>query len=100
GRSFHLREEVESLRAALTAIEWPDDELSVYATLKGPLFAIGDEELVDYRQRYRLPKEEVPSHLGPVVEALALLRSLHGLRNYRPVEDTVNRLLTATRAHA
>jgi ATP-dependent helicase/nuclease subunit A len=106
GRSFHLREEVESLRAALAAIEWPDDELSVYATLKGPLFAIGDEELVEYRQRYRrlhpyrLPKEEAASHLRPVVEALTLLRSLHALRNYRPVEDTVNRLLTATRAHA
>ena len=35
-----------------------------------------------------------------MVEALELLRSLHGLRNYRPVEETVNRLLTATRAHA
>ena len=106
GRSFHLREEVESLRTALAAIEWPDDELSVYATLKGPLFAIGDEELVEYRQRfrrlhaYRLPKEEVGASLQPVVDALALLRSLHGLRNYRPVEETVNRLLTATRAHA
>jgi ATP-dependent exoDNAse (exonuclease V) beta subunit len=106
GRSFHLREEVESLRTALAAIEWPDDELSVYATLKGPLFAIGDEELIEYRQRfrrlhpYRLPKEEVGSALQPVVDALALLRSLHGLRNYRPVEETVNRLLLATRAHA
>src|SRR6185436_3399736 len=106
GRSFHLREEVESLRTALAAVEWPDDELSVYATLKGPLFAIGDEELVEYRQRfrrlhaYRLPKEEVEPQLKPVVEALELLRSLHGLRNYRPVEETVNRLLTATRAHA
>jgi ATP-dependent helicase/nuclease subunit A len=106
GRSFHLREEVESLRTALAAIEWPDDELSVYATLKGPLFAVGDEELVDYRQRfrrlhpYRLPKEDVGTALAPVVEALSLLRALHGLRNYRPVEETVNRLLTATRAHA
>jgi ATP-dependent exoDNAse (exonuclease V) beta subunit len=106
GRSFHLREEVESLRTALAAVEWPDDELFVYATLKGPLFAIGDEELVEYRQRfrrlhpYRPPKEDVGERLAPVVEALALLRSLHGLRNYRPVEETVNRLLTATRAHA
>jgi ATP-dependent exoDNAse (exonuclease V) beta subunit len=105
GRSFHLREEVESLRTALAAVEWPDDELSVYATLKGPLFAIGDEELVEYRQQfrrlhpYRLPKEAAGAHLQPVVDALALLRSLHGLRNYRPVEETVNRLLTATRAH-
>ena len=61
---------------------------------------------MEYRQRfrrlhaYRLPKEEVEAHLKPVVEALELLRSLHGLRNYRPVEETVNRLLTATRAHA
>jgi ATP-dependent exoDNAse (exonuclease V) beta subunit len=106
GRSFHLREEVESLRTALAAVEWPDDELSVYATLKGPLFAVGDEELVDYRQRfrrlhpYRLPKEPVDTTLEPVVQALALLRSLHGLRNHRPVEETVNRLLGATRAHA
>jgi ATP-dependent exoDNAse (exonuclease V) beta subunit len=106
GRSFHLREEVESLRTALAAIEWPDDELSVYATLKGPLFAIGDEELIEYRQRhrrlhpYRPPREDVAGNLKPIADALALLRSLHGLRNYRPVEETVNRLLTATRAHA
>ena len=39
-KSFHQREEVETLRAALAAIEWPDDELSVFATLKGSLFAI------------------------------------------------------------
>jgi ATP-dependent exoDNAse (exonuclease V) beta subunit len=32
-KSFHHREEVETLRAALTAIEWPNDELSVFATL-------------------------------------------------------------------
>ena len=30
GRAFHEREEVEAIRAALTAIEWPDDELSVF----------------------------------------------------------------------
>src|SRR5207342_2566152 len=31
GRSFHEREEVLAIRNALSAIEWPDDELSVYA---------------------------------------------------------------------
>jgi hypothetical protein len=35
-RSFHQREEVETLRAASVAIEWPDDELAVYAALRGP----------------------------------------------------------------
>ncbi len=49
GRTFHNRAEVETLRAALAAIEWPDDELSVFATLRGSLFAIGDEDLLEYR---------------------------------------------------
>ena len=48
-KSFHRREEVETLRAGLAAIEWPDDELSVFATLKGSLFAIRDEVLLRYR---------------------------------------------------
>ena len=39
GKAFHEREEVEAIRAALAAIEWPDDELSVFATLRGPFFA-------------------------------------------------------------
>ena len=51
GRSFHNRAEIETLRAALNAIEWPDDELSVFAALRGSLFAIGDEELLEYRHR-------------------------------------------------
>src|SRR5262245_62550421 len=46
-----LREEVESLRTALTAIEWPDDELAIYGTLRGPLFAVGDDALLEYRHR-------------------------------------------------
>ncbi|MEZ5285067.1 MAG: UvrD-helicase domain-containing protein [Vicinamibacterales bacterium] len=29
GRTFHEREEVDAIRTALTAIEWPEDELSV-----------------------------------------------------------------------
>src|SRR5439155_644319 len=52
GKAFHGREEVETVRAALAAIEWPDDELSVFATLKGSLFAIDDEHLVEFRHRF------------------------------------------------
>jgi ATP-dependent exoDNAse (exonuclease V) beta subunit len=52
GKAFHEREEVEALRAALTAIEWPDDELSVFATLRGPFFAIGDEELLEWAHHF------------------------------------------------
>ena len=31
------------MRAALAAVEWPDDELSVFATVRGSLFAVPDE---------------------------------------------------------
>jgi ATP-dependent exoDNAse (exonuclease V) beta subunit len=106
GKSFHEREEVQTMRAALAAIEWPDDELAIFATLKGPLFAIGDDALLAYRHTYRrlhpfrTPKEAVPPELGPIVEALQLLQSLHRGRNHRPVAETIARLLETTRAHA
>ena len=44
--------ELSFLRAALTAIEFPEDELSVYATLRGPLFAIPDQDLFLFRERH------------------------------------------------
>src|SRR4029079_14295369 len=49
-RSFYDREEVQAVRNALVAIEWPDAELSVYATLRGPFFALSDDALLPYRQ--------------------------------------------------
>ncbi|MCP4658976.1 MAG: UvrD-helicase domain-containing protein, partial [bacterium] len=52
GRSFHQREEVETIRAALTAVEWPDDELSVFATLRGSLLAIPDDLLLRFRAEH------------------------------------------------
>jgi ATP-dependent exoDNAse (exonuclease V) beta subunit len=105
GRAFHGRDEVETMRAALTAVEWPDDELAVFATLRGSLFAVGDDALFVYRQThghlhpFRVPAELTPE-LAPIGEALALLATLHRGRNRRPVADTIARLLEATRAHA
>jgi ATP-dependent helicase/nuclease subunit A len=104
GRSFHNRAEIETLRAALAAIEWPEDELSVFATLRGSLFAISDEELMEYRQfarrfhPFRIPSE-LPENLGPIVDALRLLQALHRSRNRVPVAATIAGLLDATRAH-
>ena len=113
GKTFHNREEVETMRAALAAVEWPDDELSVFATLRGSLFAVGDELLLEYHHRFgrlhpfRLPEELrattlAPSaqRLAPAVQALELLQSLHRRRNRVPVTETIGRLLDATRAHA
>jgi ATP-dependent exoDNAse (exonuclease V) beta subunit len=104
GKSFHDREEVETIRAALAAIEWPDDELSVFATLRGALFAIDDETLLEYRQRrhtlhpFRIA-DDATDEERPIVDALRLLRRLHTGRNYRQVADTITQLLNATRAH-
>jgi len=105
GKTFHEREEVDAIRTALTAVERPEDELSVYAALHGPLFAIGEEELLEYHSvarvfhPYRVPKE-LPERLMPVSKALNILRELHGARNHRPVADTIGRLIAVTRAHA
>jgi ATP-dependent exoDNAse (exonuclease V) beta subunit len=100
-KSFHHREEVETLRAALTAIEWPDDELSVFATLKGSLFAIPDEVLLVHRHKLgRLHPFHREGAEQPVGDALHLLAELHRTRNYQPFAATVHALLEATRAHA
>src|SRR5262249_18396717 len=82
------------------------------------LFAIDDEQLLEYRYRhkvfhpYRVPHElggnsgvelalaaDDTAHLMPIADALRVLQELHRLRNYRPVADTIARLLSATRAH-
>ena len=120
GKAFHEREEVEAIRAALAAIEWPDDELSVFATLRGPFFAIGDEDLLEWAHRFgtrgppfrrggfhpfRVPAlfdGEAPSdleRLRPIAGALGVLKRLHRRRNYIPVSATLHELLGATRAH-
>ncbi len=103
-KSFHDREEIETIRAALAALEWPGDELSVFAALKGSLFALPDGLLLRYRHAAgRLhpfgPSQNDPE-LAPVQDALAILAELHRQRNRRPLADTLNELLEATRAHA
>ncbi len=107
GRSFAEREEAIAIRAALAAIEWPDDELSVYATLRGPLFAFHDEDLVAFKHRFGalyplawLGDTVVGPEHREIAEALKLLADLNFDRNRRPIADTLGRLLAATRAHA
>jgi ATP-dependent helicase/nuclease subunit A len=115
GRSFHDREEILALRNALTAIEWPNDELRVYATLRGPLFAFNDDALLVYRQTVSSDGELQIRRLHPmhpfdrnklepsaqeVADALTLLGRLHVGRNRRPIAQTILMLLDAVRAHA
>jgi ATP-dependent helicase/nuclease subunit A len=106
GSGFHAREEIEAIRNALSAIERSDDELAVFATLRGPLFALTDAQLLAYRTAhstlhpFRQPMDDLPEASAEVAAALAVLRDLHRGRNRRPIADTIGRLLAATRAHA
>ncbi len=105
-KSFHRREEVGTLRTALRAIEWLDDELSVFAVLRGSLFAVLDDVLLRFKNAHgrfhpmmELP-EELDEEFAPIRDAFEVLRGLHRRRNYRPLADTIHELLEATRAHA
>ena len=105
-KSFHRREEVGTLRTALRAIEWPDDELSVFAVLRGSLYAVLDDTLLKFRNAHgrfhpiRELSEDLDPEFFPIRAAFQVLRELHRRRNYRPIADTINELLEATRAHA
>jgi ATP-dependent helicase/nuclease subunit A len=100
-KSFHQREEVASIRTALRAIEWPEDELSLYATLRN-FFGILDSTLFQYREQYKrhlhyfsdLPPE--PEFEG-IAFAFQLLRDLHQKRNTRSIAQTIHELLAPTR---
>jgi ATP-dependent exoDNAse (exonuclease V) beta subunit len=106
GRSFHEEEEVAHLRTVLRAIEWPDDELAVYATLRGPLLAHGDAELFGYRSLvgslspFRVPRERARLSAADlaIAASLDLLRDLHRKRAQRPIADTLSRFLSASAA--
>src|SRR5256886_12342655 len=77
-----------------------------------------DEHLLEYRHRFgafhpfRISKElggnsgtelaltaEPTTHLTAIADALRVLQQLHRGRNYRPVADTIGRLLSETSAH-
>ncbi len=109
GRSLHDREEIHGLRRVLAAVEWPDDELEVYAVLRGPFIGFYDEDLLRYVNEVgRLqpfpdaPRtmDQLPEFARPIAEVLDLLAELHLMRNRQPVADTLDAWLSATRAHA
>jgi ATP-dependent helicase/nuclease subunit A len=105
-KSLHDREEIVVLRTALTAVEWPEDTLSVFGLVRGPLFAVPDSTLIKFRQAHGSlnPFKTLPEALDleyqTINMALDLIRDLHRKRNHRPVAATINDLLESTRAHA
>ena len=106
GRGFHQREEIDAMRNALAAIERPDDELSVFATLRGPLFSLADDALFPFRTQhgplhpFREPSGDLSDSDQEVVAALEVLARLHKGRNHRPIALTIRQLLDETRSQA
>lgn len=102
--------EISCLRAALTAVEFPEDELSVYATLRGPLFSIPDQDLFLFRERHpdirlrpsRARRLELDEEAAPadrtIRDALAFLYRLHRRRSHQPIAVTLQQLLGEQRA--
>ena len=106
--------ELSFLRAALTAVEFPEDELSVYATLRGPLFAIPDQDLFLFRERHpeirlrparaRFLELEDDDATGAraadrtIRDGLAFLYDLHRRRTHQPIAVTLQQLLGRHRA--
>jgi ATP-dependent helicase/nuclease subunit A len=114
-KDFSNREEVAAVITALEAVEWPSDELSVYATLRGPLFGFADDDLYFCRESWGrlqpLAPQSKPAQptetdktaadaQAEIVEALQLLGRLHRQRNYRSAAATISDLLQSTRAYA
>jgi ATP-dependent helicase/nuclease subunit A len=107
GRSFHAREEVAALRTLLKAIEWPHDELSVFAVLRGPFLGFHDEALWVFRSEHQRLNPMLSFEINSestesrdIAEVLGLLKRLHRERNSRTVAATLNDFLNSTRAHA
>jgi len=106
GGSFNEREEVIAIRNLLGAIERPDDELMVFAALRGPVFALSDAALLEFRMTvgglhpFRKLPDDLPDSLKEVKCALEVIKNLHRGRNRRPIAETLAKLLAATRAHA
>jgi ATP-dependent helicase/nuclease subunit A len=106
GGSFNEREEVIAIRNLLGAIERPDDELMVFAALRGPVFALSDAALLEFRMTigslhpFRKLLDDLPDTLKEVKCALEVIKNLHRGRNRRPIAETIAMLLATTRAHA
>ncbi len=114
GKLFFERLEIKTLIAAATAIECPEDEVAVVATLRSALFGVSDEDLLRHVALRDRVTEDDPTTTGRVrtfnylheptspvdamAAAFALLRELHAARNRQPIALTLQRLFDETKA--
>ncbi len=101
-RTYIGSAELTFLRAALTAVEFPEDEIAAYSTLRGPLFAFPDQDLFRFQRTHgRLEPHRAgaieldasaPAADREIREALGFLFELHLERNERPIAVTISEL--------
>ena len=93
--------EVRDLLTVLRAIDDPTDEVAIVAALRSPMFACGDDDLVEHRGAdgswdYRKPPpENLPD--GPVAAGLSSLHQLHDERWWHDVSGLIQRVLAERR---
>ncbi len=93
--------EVRDLLTVLRAVDDPTDEVAVVAALRSPMFACGDDDLVEHRRAngswdYRKPPPDEGVD-GPVAAGLHSLHQLHDERWWHDVSGLIQRVLAERR---
>ncbi|MBI4880408.1 MAG: UvrD-helicase domain-containing protein [Planctomycetes bacterium] len=101
GKHLYARAEVKAAVALFRAIDDPSDDIAQAAVLRGPLFGLSDEDLMNFRAaggRFS-DLEDGPAATPPAVrEARALLRGLSERRHQSGLAEFVVEALARTRA--
>jgi len=100
GKRFYIRREVTELCTVLSAIDDPNDLVSVLGALRTPFFGVSDEDIVVHRHRTGGLRYLSRSDEGveSVEQAFELLRRLHLERNSHNVSELIMRLFDVTSA--
>jgi len=98
GKEFFERTEVSWTVNLLTALDNPQDAVSVYGALKSPFFGLADEELLLFKHQHN-HLDYLADDLGEgdVAGALGVLRDLHQQRTELSIGGLVERLYAQTR---
>jgi ATP-dependent helicase/nuclease subunit A len=105
GSGFYARSEIRDVVSLLAALGNPDDDVSLAAALRSPLFALSDETLFWLTRNERLSRSfhstEVPPKLdddsaGRLARAREAVGRLGLLRDRVPLDELVRRAYTET----
>jgi ATP-dependent helicase/nuclease subunit A len=98
GKRFFLCEEVQQLRAVLTAIDNPNDKVALIAALRSPFLGVSDEAIFTFHAKGG-DLDYLSDAAGTPLEAgFNLLRRLHSLRNEIGTESLLATLYAETKA--